>query len=396
MDLKLAAVLARQVAFEQDTSSRVGSTLTVTAVCRELGISRQTYYTAKRRYDAQGVTGLLPRSRRPLSSPGQTPADVEDRVVAMRKQLTEDGWDAGAVSIGYHLARAGGPVPSRATIHRILNRRGLVEAQPQKRPRSSWKSFSFARRNDCWQFDAFVTKLAAGTAVAVFQLLDDCTRFEVANLAAPAETAQAALACFLTAVAEHGVPAMLLSDNGAAFSSARHGRRGLLEQAAADLGCHTVQSSPYHPQTCGKNERAHQTCQRWLARQPLPTSLPDLQALLDRYRHAYNHDRPHQALDGRTPAEAAAAAAVATPNLPVTQPAPAVTSRKVSASGCITINNRSLPVGRKLKGRNVTVVQHGGTATIFDGRKLLREITLDIPTGSQPQPAAPATMSTMS
>jgi len=303
-------------------------------LCAELGISRQTFYEAERRFAADGVAGLLPRSRRPHSSPNQTPAAVEDLVVAARKELAEQGWDNGADSIAFRLERQGHQLPSRATINRILTRRGLVDPQPAKRPRSSWKRFEFAERNGCWQFDAFATKLADGSSVAVFQLLDDCTRLEVANLAAPAETAQAALACFLTAVAAYGVPAMLLSDNGTAFTAARHGRHGLLEQAAANLGCRTVQSRPYHPQTCGKNERAHQTCRQWLARRPTPTTLAELQHLLDEYRHAYNHERPHQALGGRTPAQAAADVAMATAALPQRRLAPRVTDYKVSASGC--------------------------------------------------------------
>ena len=63
--------------------------------------------------------------------------------------------DNGAQTIAYHLARGGaGPVPSVATIHRVLVRRGLVVPQPQKRPRSAWRRFEWPRPNDAWQIDA--------------------------------------------------------------------------------------------------------------------------------------------------------------------------------------------------------------------------------------------------
>src|SRR5690348_16938285 len=102
MQVKLAAALAR---YSQ------GERLNVRAVCRELGISPPTFYKYVARFDAEGVEGLLDRSRRPLSSPGQTAADVEDVIVRWRKELIEQGWDAGAVSIFHRMRRAGEQPP---------------------------------------------------------------------------------------------------------------------------------------------------------------------------------------------------------------------------------------------------------------------------------------------
>jgi transposase-like protein len=96
VDLKLAAVLA---------GGRPG--VSVRALCAELGIHPDTYYEAKRRFDADGVAGLLPRSRRPARSPGQTAAATEDAIVRARKELADEGWDSGARSIGYRLTRQG-------------------------------------------------------------------------------------------------------------------------------------------------------------------------------------------------------------------------------------------------------------------------------------------------
>lgn len=385
MNIKLAAVLARRAAGE----GRVGRALSVTAICAELGISRKTYYAAAGRFAASGLEGLLARSRRPHHSPGQIPASLENAVMLARKQLADEGWDNGGRSIASRLQRDGLVPPSVATINRVLSRRGLVMPQPQKRPRSSWKRFNYAERNGCWQIDAFYWKLADGTPVAVFQLIDDATRLELDTRAAPAETSDAALACFLTAVERHGVPAMLLSDNGLAFSGARRGWRSSLENAAAGLSCRTVQSSPHHPQTCGKNERAHQTCQRWLRKQPTAASLPELQAQLDRYRHAYNTSRPHQALAGKTPAQVAAATPIAQPQPQNVVPQQSVGHFKVKPNGDIGNAQWALSAGRPLKGQILTVIRDGDHLTVLHGSKIIRELTLDLSRHYQPRQPKP-------
>src|SRR5271156_842892 len=181
MQGKLAAVLARR---------SQGERLDVRATCVELGISRPTFYKYEKRFAAEGVDGLLERSRRPVSSPGQTGAVVEDLVVRWRKELIDQGWDAGARSIYYRMCRAGQDSPSVRTIHRVLVRRGLVIPQPAKRPRSSYRRFGYPRTNDCWQIDATECVLADGSKAVVFHLIDDCSRKSLGSIAAAAETGE--------------------------------------------------------------------------------------------------------------------------------------------------------------------------------------------------------------
>jgi transposase InsO family protein len=378
VDFKLAAVLARQAALREAAGAglRVPK-VTVTALCQELGISRPTYYEAERRFAEQGLDGLLPRSRRPHSSPDRTPIEVEDEIVRIRKEQAEQGWDNGAVTIQYWLSKRGFSAPAVSTINRILVRRGLVEPQPRKRPKSANKRFQFTERNGCWQADAFDWQLADGTRVAVFQILDDCTRMDLDDLAAIAETSAGAVAAFLRAVERYGPPALFLSDNGVAFSGRIRGWVSDLEKVAAALGCRTIQSSPYHPQTNGKNERVHFTCQQWLRAQPRADTLTELQQQLDRYRELYNNVRPHQALGMKTPAEAAAQAAVAAPG-PAVKPTPRSVRRlKVKAGGDIATRDWALSVGRKYAGRTVIVLRIGDLLTVLLDNKLLFEHALD-------------------
>jgi len=117
-------------------------------VSRDYDVSPRWVYELVRRYDSEGEAGLEPRSRRPHRTPGRTSTELEDEIVELRKELADQGLDAGAHTIWVHLARRHGEasVPSVATIWRVLTRRGFVNPQPQKRPRSSYIRFCAGMR----------------------------------------------------------------------------------------------------------------------------------------------------------------------------------------------------------------------------------------------------------
>src|SRR5829696_8166434 len=121
------------------------------------------------------------RSRRPHGNPRAVSVDVEDRIVRLRKELSKKGADAGAETIAVHLQIAGvDPVPAASTIWRILSRRGFVVPQPQKRPRSSWKSFCADQPNQRWQADITDWRLADDSEVEILNILDDHSRVNIA------------------------------------------------------------------------------------------------------------------------------------------------------------------------------------------------------------------------
>ena len=244
-------------------------------------------------------------------------------------ELIEQGWDAGAASIYHRMRRAGQQPPSIRTVHRVLVRAGLVTPEPGKRPRSSYLRFSYPRTNDCWQIDATECALAGGSTAVVFHLIDDCSRKSLHSVAAAAETAEAARRCVSEAIAAHGVPGMFLSDNGSAFSGKCRGGEAELERCLRALGVRVVTSSPYHPQTCGKDERLHLTFKRWLTRQPVPRTIAELQTLADTFDHGYNSERPHSAHHGATPDEVGPAANAA-PNPPPRRTRPPASRRSPS------------------------------------------------------------------
>ena len=214
-----------------------GGRESVTQVCARLGISRQTFYKYRRRFALEGLDGLRPRSRRPDSTPSVTSQAMADRICNVRALLENEGWDNGALSIRNRMLRDGVEgVPSWRTIHRVLVREGLVTPQPAKRPRSSRRRFEFPAPNDLWQIDAFEHRLADGTGVVVFEIKDDCSRVQIANLAWPREDADGAWRCLAGGIEDWGKPLLVLSDNSLAFNGHRHGIVVRVEKNLRALG----------------------------------------------------------------------------------------------------------------------------------------------------------------
>ena len=362
-----------------------GESVNVSAECAALGCSTKTFYKYLARYQQEGVAGFYPRSRRPLTSPSRITAAVEDAIVRARKELDDGGWDAGAEQIAFHLADrledpeqwvVGQPLPSRATINRVLERRGQIVRVPQRRPRSSRHRFEADQPNTMWQMDGFDYDLADGRTVTVLQVSDDCSRLDLALRAATSENSVEVWAAVVWASSRYGLPARFLTDNGTAFSGARRGWISALEENLRALGVVPITSSVAHPQTCGKNERAHATVQKWLEKRSPAANLPALQMLLDTYRDHYNTRRRKTHLDGLTPAERYELGPLDGPGEePVPWPVHIKTAT-VSASGCIGVDKHLLGVGRRHAGTQVTLIRQHHQIAVFDTDELLAEFTL--------------------
>ncbi len=238
---------------------------------------------------------------------------VRARIIELRLQLTRDGFDAGPVTIAWHLEQQGHRPPAASTIRRILHTAGLITPEPRKRPRSSYRRFEAAQPNECWQSDFTHWRLADGTDVEILNWLDDHSRYLLGCTAHTPVTGDIVTSCFLATADEHGFPASTLTDNGRVYTARFGGGRNAFEYLLAVLGIIQKNGHPGHPQTQGKVERFHQTLKKWLAQQPPAASLADLQAQLDRFRDLYNQRRPHRELDRRTPAAAYAALPKAEP-----------------------------------------------------------------------------------
>ncbi len=365
--------------------------LSVAELAAAHGVHRSWIYKLLARYREGGYEALEPRSRVPRSSPNRTPEEVVRAIVSLREQLLSQGHDCGAETIAYHLAKELDSVPSVSTIWRILRREDLVTPQPQKRPRCSLIRFEAELPNEMWQADITHWQLAGGQGVEILNMIDDHSRLFVASRVFSTAKAADVVEVFRSAIDLHGSPASLLCDNGAVFTATPRGGKVLLQLEMERLGVVAKNSRPYHPQTCGKVERLHQTLKRYLARQAPARTLAELQGQLDAFAHYYNAIRPHRALGGRTPLQAYSARVKARPaSQEVSEAYFRVRHDKVDAGGTVTLRHDSklhhIGLGRAHKGRLIKLLVADRDIRVLDARtgELIRRLTLDPSRDYQP------------
>lgn len=359
----------------------------VTTFCAEHEISRKTFYAIRARALADGQAAVLePRSRRPRTSPAKLTEDVKQQAIAVRAALESSGLDHGPISVHDKMRTLGmSPVPSVASLARIFREAGVARLEPKKRPRASWRRFVYPAPNACWQLDATEYVLTGGRKCVILQLIDDHSRYAVASQVAWAETSDAAIAVFDKAVAAHGVPQRLLSDNGLALNPSRRGILGQLVVHLMELGVEPITGKPYKPTTQGKNERFHQTLFRFLDKQPLAATLDQLQDQVDAFDHLYNTERPHQGLPGRmTPQQAWDATPVAEAprpsreqlirprvHRPAPQPVPGdlpedTITKKLTSAGTLYLDKVQYMLGATHGFKQVLIITDGDQITVTD------------------------------
>ena len=264
-------------------------------VAKTYGVSKGWVSKLVARYQAEGEAAFEPRSRRPHTVPTTTPTETIDLILELREKLTATGLDAGPDTIKWHLEHHHSTVVSRATISRYLTKAGLVVPEPKKRPKSSYVRFAAEMPNETWQADFTHYRLTRpdgrpGADTEILTWLDDCSRYALSVTAHHRVTGPIVLRTFREAVAEHGIPASTLTDNGMVFTTRlSQGKKGAgtrngFETELRRLNVIQKNSTPSHPQTQGKVERFQQTMKKWLRGQDeQPTVVDDLQAFLDAF-----------------------------------------------------------------------------------------------------------------
>jgi transposase InsO family protein len=375
----------------------------VAEVARDYGVARSWIHELLARYREEGEAAFEPHSRRPHTTPNATPAVTVELVLRLRKELTDAGHDAGADTVRWHLEHHHQTTLSRATIHRILVRNTQVVPDPSKRPKSSYIRFEAEQPNQTWQSDFTHYRLVTGVDVEIITWLDDHSRMALHISAHRRITAPIVLTTFTETAAQHGYPASTLTDNGMVYTVRFAGGRGgktKLEVELRRLGITQKNSRPNHPTTCGKVERFQQTMKKWLRAQPdQPTTITELQTLLDRFATEYNTQRPHRSLPHRsTPAAAYTNRPKATPGDRGSDTHDRVRDDRVSKTGSVTLRHNGrlhhIGVGRTYAGTYVRLLVQDLDIRIVDTAtgELLRELVLDPSCDYQPtrRPPGPA------
>jgi transposase InsO family protein len=370
-------------------------------VAARYGVHRSWVYKLKARYDADGEAALQPRSRRPHTSPTAIPPATVTLITQLRGKLTTAGLDAGPDTIAWHLAHHHSIRVSASTISRYLTRAGLVTPTPKKRPKSSYHRFAATLPNQTWQADFTHYRLTQpngtpGADAEVLTWLDDHSRYALDVTAHQPVTGPIVRDRFLAAVARFGTPASTLTDNGMVFTTRFAGGKGgrnALEAELRRLGVAQKNARPNHPTTCGKVERFQQTLKKWLAAQPhQPSTLAQLQALLEAFTDEYNQRRPHRSLPHRaTPATVYA-------SFPKAQPTASrdadthdrVRHDRIDNSGCVTLRVAGrlhhLGIGRTHARTHVILLVQDLHVRVVNAAtgELLRELVIDPTKDYQP------------
>jgi len=273
------------------------------ALCREFGISRPTGYKVFNRYKDLGLEGLLDRTRRPYRHANRLPFQVERTIVTLRQE--HPTW--GAVKIREKLIRDFPmvPTPAKSTVHAVLDRHGLIEPRRRRRHKAEGTPLSSTSSpNGLWCAD-FKGEFRLGNRRYCYPLTisDYSSRFLLACEGLESTQSTFAFAVFERVFKEYGLPQAIRTDNGVPFASP-NALFGLSRLSVwwLRLGINLERIKPGHPQQNGRHERLHLTLKKEATRPPSYNFLQQ-QLRFDEFIEVYNHQRPHQALGGRYPAE---------------------------------------------------------------------------------------------
>ena len=287
--------------------------LTPTQAALRFGLSRRHLHRLLARFKAGGLEALEQGSRRAKSNPRAITQEIRDEIIRLRTHLLAQGLDAGAASIAWHLLQSNQRSPALSTIWRILKAEGLVTPQPKKRPKAYIQRFEAVQPNETWQSDFTHWHLADGSDVEIINWLDDHSRLLLSCTVFNAITGKIVIGTFNDARSQYGTPFSTLTDNGNVYTARFVKGKNGFEYLLSELEIVQKNGSPAHPQTQGKIERFHQTLKKWLSQQSPAKDLKELQRQLDEFRNVYNTQRPHRALEMKTPQQSYEATIKATP-----------------------------------------------------------------------------------
>jgi putative transposase len=357
------------------------------ALCREYGISARVGYKWLKRFEEEGLRGMGDRSRKPKRAGSGLAEEVVLRIVRLRERHRH--WGARKLREVYR--RSWGEPPSESSFKRVLERSGMVK---KRRIRKSVESGRIAdgRRaqapNEVWTVDFKGWWKDGHGRCTPLTVRDEFSRYVLELRAVEDGTGETVKECFEELFARYGLPKAIRSDNGTPFASPR-AVLGLSALSAwwLALGIDLERSRPGCPQDNGGHERMH----RDIASE-VETARPlERQAAFDTWRREFNHERPHEALDMKTPHEVYQKSERQWTGTVEQLSYPKMATRKVCNRGMICIQGVRLFVSYALRGWNVGLKpgSHGRWQVYF-AQLLIGMIELEteafIPATNHPSP----------
>lgn len=350
----------------------------VTQVAGRFDVSRQAVHRWLRWYEDQGLAGLVDRSHRPPRCAHQMDPTIEVWVLEARRRNP----DWGPRRLVHEASRAGlEPVPSRSGIYRALRRAGLIDPQARRRRDRRFKRWERGGPMELWQMDVVGgVLLADGREAKILTGIDDHSRFVVCAGLMLRATSRAVCAHFAQAMARHGVPQEILTDNGKVFTG-RFGAKDtevLFDRICRENGIDHLLTAPRRPTTTGKIERFHRSLRQEFLTGRIFGDLAGAQDELDRFVVSFNTERPHSALGMATPASRFIRSEPGRPAevgaLLQERAGDDWISRKVTTNGVISIAWQEISCGKHRAGHQVDIHLQGAMMQIWDGQELIKSV----------------------
>lgn len=276
---------------------------TITELCKNFDISRPTAYKLISRFENQGYEGLREHARTPSNHPNATPQNIVKGILKLKEKYPR--WGAKKIRILLFKEFTEKQIPSVVTVHNILKKNGFVSTKKRmRRIKPVYPIFDPKNCNEVWSAD-YKGKFLMGNKIYCHPLTiaDSKSRFLFTAKGHYKENLKSAKAEFTKVFRKYGIPKQMHTDNGSPFGSVRAIQRFTqLSYWFIDLGISPVFSDPAHPEQNGRHERMHRDLKAACAK-PSAYDLKAQQRKLNKFVKEYNHVRPHEALDMKTPAE---------------------------------------------------------------------------------------------
>lgn len=268
-------------------------------ISAELKVTRETLRKWVKRYREEGESGLRNRSTRPDTPKSRLPAAVHQAMVDVKRAHPSFG----VRKIAQWLKRTLFLPGSAETVRQTLHRRQAMPDPPRKKIRRNPPKPRFFERstpNQMWQSDIFSFRVN-GQAIYLIGFIDDYSRYLTGLGVFRSQTAENVLEVYRRAVGDYGLPKEMLTDNGKQYAAWRGKSRFQMELAKDRI--HHIRSAPHHPMTLGKIERFWKTIWEEFLERARFESFENAQERVGYWLKYYNHQRPHQGIEGMCPAD---------------------------------------------------------------------------------------------
>ncbi len=362
----------------------------------EFGVTRNSIRVWKKEYDKDGLAALMPKKSRPNHSPKKTSQWVIDKIIDIKKDKSE----IGSKAMSEYLKRFESIDLSTTTIRKIFKKnklqdgdagyaensymvKGDKDKQLEKNIESDldeWERFSRPNPNDLWQMDIMSFYIRDQHKVYLISALDDCSRMIINWGLYKEQTANNVLETLRGALAKHGVPKEILTDQGAQFKHWSGVTK--FEKILKKLKVEHIKARSHHPQTCGKIERFHKSIHRELIDKEFFHSQEQAIEKIARYIEHYNYARPHSSLDGFTPSDKYFGVIEAVKKYLNDSKKPKNELEEKDESFKIGSSSKIYLIGKFL-GQDVRIQETLGNISIHLNNKLMKDINLGTATNYQ-------------